>query len=197
MTERGILMTGPNVRATMARHKSQTRRLLNPQPKSPTAPGVLAEYLSRPGRFAPGDLLWVREAWWTEPEFDELGGAELPRDAPIYFEADHDDERPLEAGRYRHARFIPRARARLFLTVTGVSVERLQTISDEDAIREGLIPLPAGVGWYLPGLMDVGHSMPRAAYAAVWEKLHGEDSWAANPWVVAVSYRLSGENVSR
>ncbi|MBK8200408.1 MAG: hypothetical protein IPK75_18830 [Acidobacteria bacterium] len=70
----------------------------------------------------PGDRLWVREAWRAPSLFDHLP----PRDIP-----------PATYSRYRHARFMPRWASRIDLEVTEVRAQRLQEISEEDAIAEG------------------------------------------------------------
>lgn len=76
-------------------------------------------------------------------------------------------------------RLMPRWASRLTLLVTEVRVQRLQGISEEDAIAEGMLPQ-----WG-----------PTAAFAfrRTWESLHGPGSWDANPFVAAVSFRREGE----
>ena len=111
----------------------------------------------------PGDKLWVREAWRTTNELDKLSGKEIAEAcidagyhhawAPFQYEADkkrvnwaHTGKPPpMEAepppGRYRHARFMPRWASRITLEITDVHVQRLQEISEADAIAEGIAEL--------------------------------------------------------
>jgi len=155
----------------------------------------------------PGDRLWVREAWRTLDYLDEHSGArvaELCLDAgyrrplaPIEYIVDgermnweHTSTPPHrgqpEPGRYRHARFMPRWASRLTLEVTSVRVERLQDISEADAIAEGL--LRDRDGWR--GAPDLPwFASPVAAYRSLWESINGADSWNANPWVWVVEFK--------
>jgi hypothetical protein len=224
---RPILFSAPMVRALLDGRKTQTRRVLNPQPfpvggpfyrphpqtrpnewYSVSARGIIANIQKIP--YAPGDQLWVREAWRASHKLDRLNAAMIAADchdagyretwAPIQFEADghrsnwaHDD-RP---GRYRAARFMPRWAARLTLRVTAVTVERLQDISEEDAIAEGIRRSPHGNGdrWidYPEGASAAGWGDPRGSYRSLWNSIHGRGAWDANPWVVALTFGVRGD----
>jgi hypothetical protein len=74
---------------------------------------------------------------------------------------------------------MPRWASRTTLEVTDVRVERLQDISEADALAEGVT-----AGKYA--------GLERAyarAYSVLWEQINGEGSWGANPWVWAVSFQ--------
>ncbi|MGI4875260.1 MAG: hypothetical protein ACRYFX_29235 [Janthinobacterium lividum] len=92
----------------------------------------------------PGDRLWVREAWRTLDIHDELKPSDLDSQVPIIFEADgvsSDGSKELAQvfkGRYRSARFMMRHQSRLLLEITAVRCERLQDISEADAVAEGI-----------------------------------------------------------
>ena len=77
----------------------------------------------------------------------------------------------------------PRWVSRLTLHVTEVRVQRLQEISAPDAIEEGV----QEKGTYL--------DMPRMAFSALWNRLHGPDAWDANPWVAAISFTVERANI--
>jgi hypothetical protein len=167
MAERPILFGAPMVRALLDGRKTQTRRILKPQPElfpiddlgtvcdvgvmqvhgekhtrvtigSSTA-GVV---LSQPKLFAAGDTLWVKETWRTNSRYDAMAPRNLPKDIGISFDADYDYE-PNDSyrGRVRQSIFMMRHMSRITLRVTGVKVERLQDISEADAIAEGVLPL--------------------------------------------------------
>ncbi|MET0331307.1 MAG: hypothetical protein ABW154_07745 [Dyella sp.] len=147
----------------------------------------------------PGDRLWVREAWTAPASLDDKSGAEIAESClaagyrvpwcPIRYEADgalksakdwrEFGSMPGEAvpGRYRHARFMPRWASRITLEVTAVRVERLQDISDEQAIAEGVCPDENGFGG------------TTALFAELWESINGAGSWDANPWVWAIEFK--------
>ena len=74
---------------------------------------------------------------------------------------------------------IPRWASRILLEITGVRVERLQDISDEDSLAEGIYPTATGL---YPG-------SPRAEYQKLWESINGPGSWGSNPWVWVISFR--------
>lgn len=161
-----------------------------------------------------GDRLWVREAWVTERRFDKRPPRRVPKTARIHHLAD--GPAPEWAGRYRHARFMPLWVSRLLLEVIGVRVERLQEISEEDAVAEGIRavvhegwsawdpetqgypefsvePTPEYVAKHK--LESVRHHKPtviataRERFRQLWEAINGAGSWDENPWVWAVSFR--------
>ena len=95
-------------------------------------------------------------------------------------------------------RLMPRWASRLTLLVTEVRVQRLQGISEEDAIAEGieLHRLMGAQGWVnyhdKPGDMTRRYfADPRRSFRSLWESLHGPGSWEANPWVAAISFEVA------
>ncbi len=183
MTDRPILFSAPMVRALLDGRKTQTRRILKPQPLMGYAPDVTA---SKGIRFAKGDRLWVRETWSAE----HLWAGTKPRDipcGPFWFWPDGD---PSDGDwtKPKPGIHMPRWASRLTLTVTDVRVERLQEISEGDAIAEGsrepsLVPI-IGACW-----------SERDAYAKLWEYINGPGSWGANPWVVALTFTVEQRNI--
>lgn len=162
MTDRPIIFSAPMVSALLAGRKTQTRRLIKPQPEVFTvsdtgmpcevqALHVHGEALPRIAlgrvittqkmKYAVGDRLWVREAWKPIPAsrpggYFVEGSRFFGREA--YYRSDHDA--PLWAdGRWRSPIHMPRWASRLTLTVTEVRVQRLQDISEEDAWAEGCV----------------------------------------------------------
>ena len=155
----------------------------------------------------PGDRLWVREAWRVPASLDNLSGRQIAEkclDAgyrkpwcPTQYEADGTRTSQREwhefgsklgestPGRYRHARFMPRWASRLTLEVTGVRVERLQDISEEDARAEGA-PCELAV---LDSVRLGARASHRAGFIRLWQSINGAGSWDANPWVWVVEFR--------
>lgn len=80
--------------------------------------------------------------------------------------------------------FMPRSAARTLLEVTGVRVERLQQISDADAISEGVLP---------PG-MELVIGTPRDGFRNLWDSLNAGrgHGWETNPWVWVVEFKRLG-----
>jgi hypothetical protein len=141
----------------------------------------------------PGDRMWVREAWRAHTTFDHLPPRDIP-ESHVWYMAD--DGYKAES-RYRHGMFMPRWASRILLEVTAVRVERLQDISEADAISEGtyshaaqLAEDPAISAADIEALIGkYGEGKVRCLYAALWESINGADSWAANPWVWVVEFR--------
>jgi hypothetical protein len=153
MEEYPILFSGPMVRAILEDRKTMTRRVLKPQPKvihaiHPDA-SITTNCIFRKGDQRihcpygqPGDRLWVRETWsaWTGgmtscgEERDIIKGKiDLETQSPqIEYKATSQSEGP-----WRPSIFMPRWASRIRLEVTDVRVERLNEISEEDAIAEG------------------------------------------------------------
>ena len=84
---------------------------------------------------------------------------------------------------------MPRRVSRITLEIVAVRVERLQDISESDAIAEGI---HAGSGDF-SGCYWCGESMSgttaKECYARLWDSINGPGSWAANPWVWAIEFR--------
>ncbi len=193
MSEKPILFSGPMVKAILEGRKSMTRRVLKPQPNMMNGGKPMNDgrgsYSVEGGwkrlPYAPGDVLWARETWW---HFDPHGV--LYTDTKPSYRAD--GEIDFEKGdRWRSPRFMPRWASRITLRVTAVKVERLQDISKEDALAEGIYKVGGGIlRWEkyraADGLPDA--MTAEAAFAALWQSLHGPGSWDANPWVAAYSF---------
>ena len=144
---------------------------------------------------APGDRLWVRETFaserqeqagtgavrWLHPDGDRCGAS---------YRADADRE--ADHVRWKPAIHLPRCLSRITLEVTGVRVERLQAISEEDARAEGVQPLP--IKGTLNGEPMTGMVFdPRMTFALLWDTINGKRaSWRSNPWVWVVEFRRAG-----
>lgn len=228
MTDRPIPFTAAMIRALLDGRKKQTRRVLRPQPPSwcyadrrpgyscMTPPGHIefrgiyvddagvdhgpaAKFIKLP--YLKGDRLWVREAWRVHQAYDDLKPSELSGEERVWPELDRDNYDGH--GRYRHGRFMPRWASRLTLLVHDVKVERLQDISEADAIAEGIERGGFGGLW---GWIDYGdqssnmqryYSDPRESFRSLWNSLHGPDAWDANPWLVVPTFRVERGNIDR
>jgi hypothetical protein len=182
--ERPILFSAPMVRALLAGTKTQTRRIA--QPKRSIEPMTDECPYGQPG----GDRLWVRESWRADAAYDAMPPRDIPAGSQVWYEADTGlpGLRGLvRQGKLRPGMFMPRWASRITLEVTEVRVERLQDISEADALAEGIVP---GYGGF--GLPDGSHfhaADPRESYFSLWEAINGRASVEANPWVWAVSFR--------
>jgi hypothetical protein len=145
-----------------------------------------------------GDRLWVREAWRFQLEYEHLPGSELPQmRSLVEYDLEVRQHGSREAGRYRHARFMPRWASRLTLTATDVRVQRLQDISEADAIGEGSACLAVDdEGKFYEGVEGATY---RCGYAGLWNTLHTTPGarWEDNPWIVAVSFDVEQRNIDQ
>ena len=184
MTERPILFSAPMVRAILAGTKTQTRRVLKPQPTHFNPAGVPRRVVPDGGPSdviacpygQPGNRLWVRESFRLCAEADPIP----PRDTDPAFRVWYEADAPHQpgAGKLRPGMFMPRWDSRITLQVTDVLVERLHKISRGDAMAEGCP---------FANLQD-GES-PVRWYEYLWRAINGPDSWDANPWVWVVKFR--------
>ncbi|HBW1383903.1 TPA: hypothetical protein MEH29_001777 [Klebsiella pneumoniae] len=207
MKERGMIFNGEMVRAILDGRKTQTRRIMAPQPAddiercifpNPEAIGWKSSLRHKHGSTTahfchygkPGDRIWVRETFqgplfdydlmdsyckdptpFEKPEFCVYKADGVP--APEFYDAD--DE--LHCC-WRPSIHMPRWASRILLEITGVRVERLKSISDGDAIREGCSTADMKSG---DCVADV--------FARLWASIYGSDSWNANPWVWVIEFK--------
>jgi hypothetical protein len=202
MKERPILFSAPMVRALLDGTKTQTRRAMRVQPGDETT--VTVEHFNQtvidrhgdeqpgPEIFgawwddgesglrcpygAPGDRLWVREAFSGEHDYDNgHAGVPWPPSAwfttdPIWYWADGNPEHG-DWTKPRPSIHMPRWASRINLEVTDVRAERLWDIRDADVQAEGC-------------------QGTKLTYAKLWESINGKGSWDANPWCWAVSFKV-------
>lgn len=196
MTERPILFSAPMVRAILTGTKTQTRRVVKPQPDFLPDHGYrVGDALCCNGKpvMCPfghpgGDRLWVREAWGTCSVFDDVAPRDLPPFAPMKYYADGKIV-GATAGyglilKARPSIHMPRRFSRINLEITAVSVERLQGISEADAVAEGWMKRPE-----VSADPHVHADAARDWYSDLWEQINGPGSWDANPWVWCLTFK--------
>jgi hypothetical protein len=225
--EKPILFSGAMVRSILSGQKTQTRRVITPQPK-PWEPNVafavwrgdepvtLAAILQE-SPFQVGTRLWVKETWqyadWTEdgypfiryqadnaerlceritdPWGEKLSDVWAELSDPKNYAIDN----KAADRKWRPSIFMPRWASRITLEITDVRVQRVQETSEADARAEGVT-----IGEPVPGTVNgkpatVVIFEPRQAYAALWDAINGRRpgcSWADNPFVYAISFKVSG-----
>jgi hypothetical protein len=211
--EKPILFSAPMVRAILAGTKSQTRRVIR-APRGLgvgvyTEEGKVVEVVATDEDGDPadveirrpydvGDRLWVKEA------IRHIGDG-----LSVYIA----DGEPTKADAWPWkvkalpGMYCPRGLSRITLEITGVRVERLQAITEEDARAEGVSPIGEDIGcpcegedeepgphipacsWSHEGI-DPYAEPHRAAFAVLWDALNGKRApWASSPWVWVVEFR--------
>lgn len=262
MRERPILFSAPMIRALLAGKKTQTRRIMKPQPEflqfhqyrgvtiydgesrmwcwKNLAVENIWDFPNNDDRKClalrcphglPGDRLWVRESFqplltdgveWRDSDYKTGEGYTVNYCATGGIQEFYDcanDEAFCD--RITPSIFMPRWASRITLEISEVRIERLQEISEEDAISEGIEPLfDAETTRRMPECDlkpmpwqnylwhgNVGRSItakqsnawphqyssyedPRDSYSSLWESINGAGSWAANPFVFAISFKV-------
>lgn len=196
MREIPILFTGPMVRAILEGRKSQTRRIVTPQPndswsKPPIGVSESGHWVSHGCHSdlkcpygTVNDHLWVREAW-----AHVIVGNQID----YLYRADHHTGLEKKDGdqKWKPSIHMPKVACRLMLEVTGVKVERVQEITEADAIAEGCKKLPAsGRITDVPGGQYGGRiwSSAKKWYEELWTSINGPDSWNSNPFVWVIEF---------
>jgi len=152
-----------------------------------------------------GDRLWGRETWMPDPPRDgtwpstSYDGCK-PRDMSLipdrFRTPEHCIYRATWEGPELHgwtpAIHMFRWASRIIREVTQLRVEKLQEISEADAIAEGIQRYAGPLRWvrYLDAITgEATHSSARDAYFSLWEALHGPGSVDADPWLCALSFK--------
>lgn len=223
MKEHPILFSASMVRAILDGRKTQTRRVVKPQPNpvdprycgvvaaafrqgdfawankggsrtiscKPNGPTGWAEENSPYGKL--GDRLWVRETFSGPYCFEAQDGfpayptSKWGRSSGLWYWADGEPTHG-DWTRPRPSIHMPRWACRILLEITGVRVERLNDISRDDAMAEGIVYQPDG-GFGLADSTHYNFADPRFSYQSLWESINGAGSWDANPWVWVVEFR--------
>lgn len=174
-----IIFSAPMIRALLDGRKTMTRRLAwrlrdvgDNHTRTPTAWQ----------KVKPGDRLWVREA-------SHIDGRQ------VTYMADHPGD-PSGLG-WRPSIHMPRWASRLTLIVKATKIERVKDITMEDMIAEGLSfqPLRKAEHTMAAALRVCDELSPK--WEKLWCDLHGNESWVANPWVVAMSFEVKNRNIDK
>ncbi|MDX0216755.1 hypothetical protein GOC40_01705 [Sinorhizobium meliloti] len=247
MTDRPILFSGPMIRALLAGRKTQTRRIIKPQPfasgyydgeielnvipanyqypkafrfnANAVGGGAILEEIFEP-RINAGDRLWVKEnaavrheSWHHvdgdahqvcyRADEDEHGrwlglascgnGIRRGKAPSVFPRKSHNLDGSL---RWQPSIHMPRWASRLTLIVTDVRVERLQDISEADAIAEGAKQYSSSTKLSRAFNPD-WKGIYRQGYAELWNAINGAGSWEANPWVAAYTFTVIKQNIDQ
>ncbi|MGE5681687.1 MAG: hypothetical protein ACM34K_12490 [Bacillota bacterium] len=221
--EKPILFSTPMVESILDDRKSQTRRIMKIQPPSEkhifsqviestnrkqngkchwVLPNIYvnskndsSEYFNWPYR--KGDHLWVKEPYGFKVKNDSLGGSgnflvyKADNPTAIAFEDCSGAKFPVK---WKTSRFMPKKYARIWLEVTAARVERLNDISEQDAVAEGVEPCLYHHWADYSEKPEFQKSAtlitsPIESYMSLWNSLNGKGSWEKNPWVWAITFR--------
>jgi len=195
--EHPIIFGTESVKAILEGRKTQTRRVIKPQPINadywtfhqdtpfngafyPNTDNALPKLLKCPyGQV--GDRLWVKETWW-----EDSGDIYFKVDCPTMPTNMH-----FEKGKWKSALFMPRKFSRINLEITGLRVERLQEITGEDAITEGFLTY-FGTKSYDEYKMGTLMHSPISQFTQYWDSLNAKRGygWETNPWVWVIEFKI-------
>ena len=194
--ERPIIFNAEMVRAIMAGTKTQTRRVIKPQPEADHIgsfggvgePFAYAFEHEEKWRYCPyggtKEKLWVRETWAVAECFDSIKPSKLnltARNVEYRAEPKKTGYLGLVRGKWRPSIFMPRWSSRITLEIADVRVERLQDITEEDAKAEGV----------KHGSSAMGHVFThKEHFRGLWNGINGKKHpWESNPWVWVVEFK--------
>ncbi|MDR6350870.1 hypothetical protein [Pantoea sp. SORGH_AS_0659] len=148
---------------------------------------------------AVGDRLWVREAFRVHSRPTDV--ATLVYKSSEKQSWTHQTHRvpiekcnkPAVVDKWTPSIHMPRWASRITLEITGVRVERLWDITEDDAKAEGCTFEALR---FQPGTREVEEMGHTAVYqfGGLWQSIYGEESWQANPWVWVIEFkRVEGD----
>ncbi|UDQ77708.1 hypothetical protein LJQ72_09215 [Pectobacterium brasiliense] len=219
MKEHPIIFNGEMVRAILDGRKTQTRRVIKPQPfdrsqyrrdhqieiisgraeNGDEIDGLYAYTKSTGGTWdakcpfgQPGDRLWVRETSGLQVRRDALGGTGEFR---VYRASNPDAIRYKTASgeiapiKWVPSIHMPRYASRITLEITDVRVELLNNISEEDAQAEGVESLHGGYWRHYQPEWTQHQLSAKGSFATLWKSIYGEENWNSNPWVWVTEFK--------
>jgi hypothetical protein len=205
MAVKPILFSGPMVRAILAGHKTQTRRVIKPQPAddihavsflNPNVVGWESSLHHRYGNttahipdYQPGDIIWVRESWlpdppcdgdWPDVEFYGCGASDYSLIPDKLKTPRHCLYRASWDGselKWKPSIHMPKWACRIFLKVTDVRAQKVKDITERDAVAEGC-----------PVFTTLPH--PVNQFVDLWDSINAKRGFgiADNPWVWAYTF---------
>lgn len=231
MPDKPIIFSAPMIRALLAGTKTQTRRVLTHACDDPPAyvafGGVVAldeddTPYQWPRTHSIGDRLWVRETCRAVEHEDGSDAVEFLADSActriantmqaadqwlgLYHYGARGPDRENREGQKVPPIHMPRWASRLTLTVTDVRVQRVQDISEDDAMSEGVcqfVEEQDGTGWGTTTpddrrrMIANTYGTATVAFRHLWETINGPDAWDQNPWVAAYSFDVHRCNIDR
>ncbi len=196
---KGILFRPEMQQAIRDNLKTVTRRIMKPQPDAdggltgvllkqiPVAPND--DYMAGSNgqiysRLMNGEIVYVKAAWAVHFMYDDLPPREIPKQGwkqgdSIWYKlygnkAFTGQCEPGQRGKWRSPLFMPAWAALDFLQIMSVRPERLQEITEEDAITEGIKADPT-IAVY--------------EYSRLWDSINKDYSWTSSPWVWRIEFK--------
>ncbi|HHR3950772.1 TPA: hypothetical protein ACS5Z2_002341 [Salmonella enterica] len=212
MKEHGVIFNDEMVRAILDGRKTQTRRIMKPQPADDVARGAFPnkdaigwisslnhKFGSTTAHFCPygnpGDRIWVRETFRVHSRATDV--ATLVYRASVrnsWTEQTHRVpvavcNKPATPEKWTPSIHMPRWARRILLEITDVRVERLNAISENDAQAEGVAQLRGGFWKHYQPSWTQHQLSARGSFVTLWKSIYGDESWYSNPWVWVIEFK--------
>ncbi|MFU3980785.1 hypothetical protein ACM7DR_28685 [Pseudomonas aeruginosa] len=198
--ERPILFNDQMVRAILEGRKTVTRRVVKDTGFYAIDAAIHGNDVALREREAlstrcpygePGDRLWVRETWGLQVRSYGGGAGEFidyraTNPDAIYCRSSEGREYPVK---WKPSIHMHRHSSRILLEITAVRVERLQDISEEQALAEGVRGEPCDHARQACSDIGCWGDTAKGAFGFLWEQLNGAGAWQANPWVWVVEFK--------
>lgn len=214
MKERPILFNTEMVKAVLSGRKTQTRRVVKPQPECHYWE-ILRGYKQEAKLITAQDGLNVKfidsipdgtmnarrkdEPLWVRCPYGQVGDRLWIRETfyathidekstkdhgQIYYKA---DDNPYVVVSWKPSIHMPRWASRINLEITNIRVERVQDISDKDSLKEGI-----SLDYSPPAIPVIPNGLPRAKFGKLWDSINEKRGygWKANPWVWVVEFKV-------
>ncbi len=218
MKEKGIIFSSEMVNAILEGRKTQTRRVIKPQPSFKIQTdcfGLLRDYEGKIIKcpYGIGCRLYVKENYFLNKNHNNIPASQAPHDSLVMYQAGGEAN---VYGRKRSSMFMPKWASRITLEITDIRVERLQNISEEDSISEGCYTnekyydladgdeniwacsvcngrgVHGALGQNL-GVTEVDClycDTAKKRFLNLWQKIKGKESWEQNPFVWCLTFKV-------
>lgn len=204
---KGILFKEDMFKAVIEGRKTQTRRVIkspsdffsvNWRPSEPEKKWVrqadadgFESFLNKPvnPRYNVGETIYLKEPYVYRSKHDK-----------VYYKFDYYQNNQLINGEpyahdgWKNKLFMPESAARYVIKITDVKVERVQDISEEDSMAEGVESIEGLAGTFYRSYQRINaHAFTQAKFSfrTLWESINGKESWEKNPWVWVYHFELT------
>jgi hypothetical protein len=203
MKETPIPFNTQMVQAILDGRKTQTRRIIKPQPTEfvqedfgPVA--IIGTYKGlKQGKTCPygypGDRLWVKETFAPKVTSDiQTNPVTLYKANYPGSEKEVTEYMKKFGHKWKPSIHMPKAAARIWLQIEEIRAQRLIDITEEDAIAEGIEPviLHDTKSWKRYDGYEIVTSDRVVSFWSLWASINGEESWHSNPWVWVITFKV-------
>lgn len=179
---KGICFIEPLFEKVVSGAKTETRRIASTSQNEKYSQDYFDRMLAK-AKYRIGDIVYLKEPYIDDYSMEEI----------IYRYMNNDLELIAEAYGWKNKLFMPASSARFFIKIAKVAFERLQDITFDECMKEGIKRY---------GVFSYGNTIdkyrrfqtPKEAYADLIDKINGKGTWASNPFVYVYGFDLIKNN---